>query len=212
MSAAKKIRDQALESGVGDVLAVHGRECVLEHGMGRLSARRARSCLLAPAKGDRVLFAGDIANGFYVLAILEREDVATEIAVEGKLQLRGAACEVRVPGALELRAGSKLSMASSEINVRANRANLALEHLTVLGRRLTVEAESIRSVATKVDRLLGSMRERIQNVYRTVEGLEHVRAGTLDMSATETARVHGRHTLLGADELVKVNGAQVHLG
>ena len=175
MSAAEWVRSgREMESGTGVVTSTQGRNCVVVFEGKHVCATRARSCLLAPTKGDRVLFAGSEADGLYVLAVLEREDDATVIAVDGPLNLRGTSCEVRAPGAIGLRAGAKVSMATAEVDVRANRVDLALEQLAVLGRRAVVEVEAVRAIAAKVDSLLGSVRQRARSVYRTVEQLEHI--------------------------------------
>ena len=201
-----------LVSGVGAVVARDGAVCAVVRGSTRYSMKRARSCLLAPQVGDLVLFSGQDEASLYVLAILERDDQDTEVSVEGDLSLRARRCEMRALDAIELRAGAKISAASTQFEVRASRAEAFLGRLEFIGRQLSVEVERARSVAVYVDRLFGSVRERVTNSYRTVEELEHVRAGSIDIASEGTTRVHGRHTLVGAEALVKVDGPQIHLG
>jgi len=202
-----------LFGGVGDVVSCSGSSCeVTARDGARYSMRRARSCLLAPQKDDVVLFSGESGGALYVLAVLEREDEQTELVVDGPLSIRARSCQVRTPESIELRAGNKVSVASTEVEVRAHRGEALFERFGVVGRRLSVEVERVKSVAVHVDRLVDSVRERVKNSYRTVEELDHTRAGSIDMAAEGTARVHGRHTLVGAEALVKINGPQVHLG
>jgi len=204
---------EGLSGGVGSVVSSSGSSCEVTARDGtRHSMKRARSCLLVPQQEDVVLFSGERGGVLYVLAVLEREDEETELSVEGRLSIKGRSCQVRALESIELRAGSKVSVASTEVEVRAHRGEAFFGALGLVGRRLSVEVERVRSVAVHVDRLVDSVRERVKNSYRTVEELDHTRAGSIDIAAEGTARVHGRHTLVGADALVKINGPQVHLG
>ncbi len=48
--------------------------------------------------------------------------------------------------------------------------------------------------------------------YRFVEEMEHVRAGSIDYAARENVRFHGRNALVTAQQLVKMDGEQIHMG
>jgi hypothetical protein len=48
--------------------------------------------------------------------------------------------------------------------------------------------------------------------FRKVEGIEQVQAGELDLQVRDSLSLHGRHTMMTAEKLVKVDGAQIHLG
>jgi len=212
-TAVSLAKADGLFGGMGRVISCteSGCEVTARDGV-RYSMKRARSCLLAPQRNDVVLFSGEDGGTLYVLAVLEREDEGTELVVDGPLSIKAQSCRLRTPEAIELRAGMKVSVASAEIEVRANQGEAFFGRLGFVGRRLSVEVERVRSVAVHVDRLVDSVRERVKNSYRIVEELDHARAGSIDMAAEGTARVHGRHTLVGADALVKINGPQVHLG
>ena len=46
--------------------------------------------------------------------------------------------------------------------------------------------------------------------YRAVEETDQLRAGQIDYVAKETLSLHGENALLTAEELVKVDGEQIH--
>src|SRR5690349_3176270 len=85
---ARKLEDDPVLQHVGTVAAVDGPVFVVRTGQGDLPAGRAASCLMVPRAGDRVLIGGSRREGWYVLAILTREDGArATLALEGDLEL-----------------------------------------------------------------------------------------------------------------------------
>ena len=71
--------------------------------------------------------------------------------------------------------------------------------------RARVEAGAIDTVADRVT-------ERVQRSYRTAEEFDHLRAGVIDHAARETLKLRSHDAVLTAEGLVKVDGAQIHLG
>jgi len=62
------------------------------------------------------------------------------------------------------------------------------------------------------DSVVERLSQRVRRSYRKVEELEQVHAQQLDYVATKNVSVRGHNTLLTAEELVKLDGEQVHLG
>ena len=52
----------------------------------------------------------------------------------------------------------------------------------------------------------------VGRVRRTVEELDHVRAEQIDYAAKKTMSLHGDNAIVTANELVKVDGEQIHVG
>ena len=51
-----------------------------------------------------------------------------------------------------------------------------------------------------------------EQVHRTVEGTERLRAGQIDIGARKTLKMHAKNALVTALSLVKVDGKQIHMG
>ena len=54
--------------------------------------------------------------------------------------------------------------------------------------------------------------QRVKRLYRHVEDFEQLRADKVDYVANKTMSLRGQNTLMTAEELVKVDGEQIHLG
>ena len=74
--------------------------------------------------------------------------------------------------------------------------------------------QQIEEVAKQCDIWTDPARDDFWNrlASRTVEGLDQVKAEQIDYAAQKTASMRGENTLVTAEELVKVDGAQIHVG
>lgn len=211
------IPDHRMRIGAGEIAEVMSREgdlLVVQMGARRLPARRAASCLVEPAPGDLVLVGGDIAR-CYVVAVLERaEDGPTRITAPGDMEI------VATRGRLRLAAGSGLELATPEemalsagsATIKAGRTRLFLDDLVLIGRTALAHLGRARAVGQAFETVVDRILTRTKRSVRIATESEHVRAGTIDLRATDTLHAHGQATVVTAAGLVKVDGGQIHLG
>ncbi|MCC6874227.1 MAG: DUF3540 domain-containing protein [Sandaracinaceae bacterium] len=198
----------------GVVSGVLGGEIVVDEASGRSTlARRAASCLLAPRPGDRVLLARVDGEAF-VLAVLEREDGARELEVDGDLTLRSRGGTVTIEGerGLRLRTPAALSAAGQTLSLVAQHASWAGEQLQLLADQVSVEAGRIRQVAAFSELVVESVKETLGSSFRTIRETEHVQAGSLTLSLRKLLRAHADTALVTAKKLAKIDAEQIHLG
>lgn len=177
-------------------------------------ARRAKSCLVAPGRGDRVACAIG-ADELFVLAVLAGEDAAeTRLTVEGSLRVQAPSGRVSFAAAegIDLLSAKDLALGSETLQVRAKRGSVAVQELGLLGRLVRAEVSKLSLVADDVDSRLERLMQRAKRVFRFVEEIEQVRAGTFDMRAEQLAAVRGENTIVSARVLAKIDGEQVHIG
>ena len=53
---------------------------------------------------------------------------------------------------------------------------------------------------------------RAARSYRVISELEHMTGRQLSYSLSENVSVHGKNNLMTAEDLVKVDGKQIHVG
>jgi len=67
-----------------------------------------------------------------------------------------------------------------------------------------------------VGRFFDAVFERIAHKsrwsYREVEEMDQVRSGQIDYRSAKNLNLRGKHALITAEELVKIDGDQIHLG
>lgn len=184
---------------LGVVSAVEANELQVTLAPGVCSARRAVSCLIEPLVGDRVACLCESDGSVWITAVLERPQAADTVHT--------LSCE----GPLTLRA-STLSLAAGSLQLDADQAALRCEQADLMGTRLNIMGGTLKAVgsvlSTVFDRVLHHSRQHL----RTTEGLDKVQADQLVCQASQLLELHGEHTLINGEKLVKARGAQIHFG
>jgi hypothetical protein len=209
-------RDQACSlPEAGRVVARHGDAWVIQSAQGEQVARRAPSCLLEPRVDDLVLSVnlGDGRN--YLLAVLERigaGEVHIAIDVETELVADDGTLSVRAPKGIRLASTGTLGLVGRAIDLVADEGTLLVKSLSVLSEVCRVHASQTTLLANVVESIAERVSSYARCVLRRTEELEQVQAGELHVRVAGNLDVRGRNTLLSAQQLVKLNGEQVHLG
>lgn len=213
-AAAEKIRYHEAMVSEALVVAREGSMVVIRAD-GRVSrAKQAAGCLLAPEEGDRVLVAW-LGEERFVLSVLEREGSApSRVEVDGDLELRVPRGRFTVASqdGIDLTTAGETSLTSRVLSLHALEGNVLIDKLRALGSSLTGEVSRMRLVAESVDSIVERVHQRWKRAYRFIEEREQVKAGHLDYRAEQTARIHAENTVVTADDLVKLDGKQVHIG
>lgn len=205
----------AVQSRVGRVAASTARGLRIELGDTQVLAKQAASCLIRPFRNDQVLVAGLDDGRWYVLSILERADESSTV-----LELRGSASvtsddgSLRLSGkdAVEIQSPNRVSVSTDRVSVRARGAELLLDGLEYLGKRVTLDIAGVSSRIGTLETTANRISQWARQVHRTVEGTERLRAGQLDFRARKHLRMQAKNAVLTALSLVKVDGKQIHMG
>ena len=195
--------------GRATVLVVHAGPvcmCTVRTRQGDLTARQAASCLLAPRAGDQVWLAGDLEQGIYVTAVLERHELAPE-----QICLPAGSSIETTGGALTLRADS-LHLAASQLTVQVDSAALCAQKVTGVGREAVWSFGRIKVISELLESFADRLVQFSHWSQRTVDGLDQVRSTHIDYRADQTLQLQAENLIANATNLVKVDGAQIHLG
>ncbi|BDG72352.1 DUF3540 domain-containing protein [Roseomonas fluvialis] len=183
---------------VAEVLSREGEDCLVLQDGREEAARRAFSCLVEPEPGDVVLVAQGAASP-YILAVLERRGTAAM-----RLALPDGATVAADGGRLNLSAET-LVMQAATTQVATQTLGVAATQTEARLGRVSAIAEAIETIAT---RIIG----RFRRSYRFVEEGEHLRARDIDQRASGHMTLKGDTTTLQAGLVVKIDGAQIHMG
>jgi len=212
---ARKLEQRQVFQDVGEVVRVLGDVFLVRTDDGDVRARRAKGCLLAPEVGDTVLLAIVGAQSAYVLSVLEREEgAASKIVLEGDVELRAPSGRIGLAAqeGIGLVSGKEVSVVSGSVEVRAVSGNVVLERLSMLGTLVSAELGKVKLVAGIFDSALERLSQKVKRSYRTIEEVDQVRAERIDYAAKKNLSLRGDNALINAEELVKVDGEQIHLG
>jgi hypothetical protein len=213
-SQAKKIEVDETFMEAGTVIARDGRSFTVRYASGELVAEQATSCLVEPQIDDRVLVAVSRSEA-YVLAILRRDsDAATRLAVDGDLEVRvtGGRFSVTSPIGIDLAGGQDVSIVSGEVNINAVTGNVVVDRIAFLAATLRAEVGKVKYVGEIFDSVLERVSQRVQRSFRRVEEVDQVRAGRVDYAAEKSMCLKAENAIVDAKQLVKIEGAQIHIG
>ena len=213
---ARKLENDALSHEIGRVTGTReGGLFGVRTEAGEYRAKRAVSCLLEPEVGDTVALLTTQAGVCYVTAVLEREAGATgRIVTDGDLEIQLPAGQFTVAAqeGVNLLAAKEVSVVAGALRVNAREGNLVIERLAILGSFASAELEKIKVVAGSLDQVLDRFSQRVKRSFRRVEELDQVKAEHLDYTAKSSMSLHAQNALVTAEELVKVDGEQIHFG
>lgn len=193
---------------VGDHLVVHTDSAIYQ-------ARRSVSCLLEPLVGDKVLLVTDTEGGDYVLAVLERAaDQLATLNLPGDTQISAQAGRLSLSArdGIGMASAGEIAMQSGSLKVEALKGEVTVHDLSLVGEAWRSCVDRVKSVGKTFDSILERCHQRVSRSYRVVDEMDQVKAGQIDYQADSSLQLHAKYTLMTADELVKVDGEQIHLG
>ena len=219
MISSPVMQSVAMQQQLGTVTQA-GTLMLVRVGKDVRQARRAASCLLMPMIGDKVLLVHEEAVGrhsgsAYVLAVLERAvPCPTILDLPGDVEVRTASGRLSFSArdGIGMETSADVSMLSSQLNVSAAQSEVMIDSLSFTGRLLNGCIDNIKLVGRYFDAVLERYYQRVTRSYRHVEEIDQVKASQMHYEAKNTLSMHASHTLITADELVKVDAEQIHMG
>lgn len=212
---AKKIQRDEVYEAAGTVVRASDGRFFVRTSDGEIDAQRAVSCLIEPDMHDEVIVKVLGDGRAYITAVLTREEGAkARMVVDGDLdlELKKGSFGVKAARGVRIMSGKAIDLSSGEISVRALAGEMAIQKLSYVGTLLRSEIESVKTIAGALDAVLDRFSQRVKRSYRTVEEIDHVRAKEIHYTAKENLFLNGGNAVVTAEELVKVDGEQIHLG
>ncbi|MFV8755103.1 DUF3540 domain-containing protein [Nannocystaceae bacterium ST9] len=192
------------QQGIATVIACEPEGLCVDDGHARYLARRATSCLVEPMPGDRVWVVGQ--GEHFVLAVLDRP-----VASKTRLHLEGDV-ELHAGGALELTSERRLALRSDELHVEARTGRVLLDRCAMVLSTLYAHLRETTFVGKVLETLVERVSQHSKRSYRAISELDQVQAGTLDYGAEQVMHLHAKHAMVRAEQLVKMDADQIHLG
>lgn len=169
-------------------------------------ARRAFGCLVAPAVGDLVAVLCDEHGQHHVIAVLHRP-----VEAEATLSMPGRMV-IEAPAGLAVRAGQGIELQADVLDGRVGEVRWWSRLMQLTGKELLVRTGLARLACSVADLVTQRSQVQAERSYRTIAATEHVRTRVLDVQAEQVVHLRARHTLVTAQQLTKLDGAQVHVG
>lgn len=178
----------------------------------------AASCLVRPENEDLVLVAmpSRPKEMAYILAVLERAETDTVMEIDlrcgARLAAKNGKVEIEAGTELRLSAGVQLEASARKISIVSDAAHWLTHTFSLLGKTIETVCSVWRESSKERETVSETWTQRLGDSYRHVEELDETQAGTSRTIARETALLHGRVSYVQAEEFVKLDGQEVHLG
>ncbi len=183
---------------------------------GEATAWQALGCLVRPAVGDKVLVSVDQGGERWILSVLSRPDASrpTELVLRGDVRLHAHQGDLSLTSRKDVTvgAGQRLNMASDAVSLAARKADIRVEKMRLLGRVFSAQIKKVRCVGKSVESVFHRLTQRLTDSFRFVAEHDEVQSGSSRQLVEETLTVHSRNEIHTAEELVKLDADQVHLG
>lgn len=212
-AVAELFDEETVVQEIGTAEATQGALFVVSK-RGRYRAELAVSCLVQPVSGDRVLLACTQSGVAYVLAVLSRPtDVPPQLRVEGDLKV-SASGRISLLGAqgVDIATENDVNVVSGRLSVRSKEGQVLVDTLAYLGRFARVDVDRVKSVVGLLDQFAERLTLKAKRSYRFIEEMDITRSEQIDMRAKENLSLRGKNAVVNAEQLVKVDGRQIHLG
>lgn len=198
---------------------------LVQTSFGVIRALQAVGCLVRPAPGDKVLLSLTMTGGTglteiteeaYVLHVLSRDEGApmTEIVLDGDVQVRVREGDLHLVAekGMSLGAEESVQVAATGLAVDAEHGDVKIERLAWTSKLFNANIKILKTVGKSVEHVAARMTQRLVNSFRYVKDHDEHQAGAARHLVDETLTMHSKNAVHMADEVVKVDGEQVHLG
>ena len=214
--AAKQINPQP-ELVYGQVQSDNGADFTVLTDYGLHSAEKAVSCLIQPEPGDTALVSLDGGGACFILSILKRQaglESPQKIHITGPVDFQVSQGELSFSAdeGLNLVSENEISCASTRISLRASSGEAVVERFSFLGQTVTFQARLIKTVAHTAEQFISRFTQHLENAWRYVSDHEESQARTSRKLVEESMTVQSKNTYHLAEEVVKIDAGQIHLG
>ncbi len=185
---------------------------------GLLSCRKADGCLLRPEAGDKVLVSTceeHDCQGYVLSVICKAESTQpAELHYEGDLRIRTSRGDLTLATDrdLNLVASQRASVLSRTLTAGTETAELRAEKVSMTARLLRGSCKAVLMVAENVEHTFSQLTQRLRNSVRMVEEHEEISTGSSRLAVENNYVVHTANEFHSAEDLIKLDGEEVHLG
>lgn len=180
-----------------------------------MAMARATSCLIEPQVGDRVMYAVAANEQAFILAVLQRDERAA-LVLAGQadivIESRSGAVKLRGREQIELSSEGSVETVAPNVRLQALKVSLNVVEAKFTGRSILATVGNLRVIASSIESFAESVVERFSRLIRHTSGTEQVLARNMQYRTEESFSLHGKNTIVTAEQLVRIDSEQIHIG
>jgi Protein of unknown function (DUF3540) len=178
-----------------------------------VDATLAASCLVRPTEGDLVALLPVPTRGHFIVAILERaSDEAIALSAPSGLTVSVSKGRFTVAAEGIDLVAKDIALHSHKTTVDAQSIRFSFREFAAFGAEVLLNADTFKLAGRFASAVFESVMHRAARSYRVISELEHMTGRQLSYTVSENVSLHGKNNLMTAEDLVKVDGKQIHVG
>lgn len=196
------------------VLETRGTACKVEYEGQVVEARVARGCLVKVQSDDLVLVAVN-AQHAYVMDVLESHASGpTPLHFEQGVEIEAgqAGVNIRTSGDMQWVSPQAVNVTTMDYNVTANHANHVCNKMDINAVDLHADVTNTRVRSNKIEMFIDRIHQRLKESIRWISGQDTVNAKKLHYTAKETMMMRSKNGVMLAEDNMKIDADQIHLG
>jgi hypothetical protein len=212
---ARKFQGNMPVQDLGVINRIGNGTFTVETRSGTYEARQALSCLISPRMNDKVLLMGEFPGDLYILAVLERDaEQKQTLSFQGDVDftVKNGRLKITSEQGMSFSSARDIDLASPVLNVNSLQSEVHLHRLVFSGNFWLGKVEKIRLIVSALDTFIERLTQRIKRSYRTVEEIDHLKAGRLDYLVDKLLSLRGKYAMFTAKEDVKIDAERIHMG
>lgn len=200
----------------GNITGFRQENWIVETSNGEIQAKKATSCLVTPEIGDKVLISISSEGDCFILSILDRpkENQNTHLSFKGNVNLEASQGKINLIAKKDISLASQnnLSLASNNFYLASNKGKAHIENLSFTGKKLTTSLKKIKMVCVSVEQIFARLTQKLINSFKFVKEHNEVQSNSSRYLVEDTLTVQSKNATHMAEEIITLNGEQIHLG
>ena len=204
--------DSANSIDKATIKAINNQLFLVTGSQGIQNAKVAASCLIAPDVGDTVMIC-TLAGECYITAVLEKQQSAHRIKVDGDLKLEtSGVTTLSSKGGINQVSSGEVAVTANSIRQTSNEQQVTCKSLNMHTQDSSLQAKNINVVAEQSNTVINRCYQKAEQVMRWVETIETLNIGTWVQNIKGTLNSRAQNQIMTAKSDVKVDAERIHMG
>lgn len=171
-----------------------------------VTVTRAESCLLIPQLDDLVMISGDSEHGLFIFQILTRNSTVATSVIDF-----GANASI-VAKDITFDVDNAVNINSKRLNLSGHEATAKFQNTKLASNFSEIKSERVSLIVNTIEKIANIVNDKIVNVFRSVEGVESTKIGSVRSIISGRFFCKAKHVNLSAEEDVAIDGDKVNIG
>ncbi|KUJ95091.1 MAG: Uncharacterized protein XD41_1898 [Desulfonauticus sp. 38_4375] len=200
----------------GNIVAFKNQQWIVKTNNGEIQTKKSISCLIKPEIGDKVLISIDSQGESFILSVLDRakenKDINLNFQGNVNIESRSGKINLIAKNDISLASQNNLTLASNIFFISSHKGDINIQSLAFTGKKIKASLKKIKMVCISVEQVIERLTQKLINSFKFVKEHNEVQSNSSRYLVEETLIMHSKNATHMSEEIITINGEQVHLG